>query len=260
MPTDLLILLSPANIILFILVFTRLGGLMVSAPLFSTFPIPNQIKIWFIVFVAFIMFPMVQAKTGFKAPPDMITLTVMLLKEFMIGYIIGFVSNIVFIGVSVAAELLSIQTGFSSAQALNPLSGETSSVLTSLYAILASSVFIAVNAHQWLFASIYKSFQTVPPGFSFIFSGQLVQNIVSLTGQMFTIGIGIALPIFSVLVITDIILAFSSKIMPQMNVFMVSLPLKLYLGLVLMLMFVRPMAEHIESLLQGLMTSVMALF
>ncbi len=260
MPTDLLILLSPKNLILFILVFTRLGGLMTSAPMFSTYPIPQQVKIWFIAFVAFIMFPMVQAKAHFILPTDMISLTLLLLKEFMIGYVIGFLSNIVFIGVEVAGELLSIQTGLSSGQALNPLSGDTTPFLANLYLILASFVFISVNAHQWLFASIYRSFQTVPPGYGFIFSGQLVQNIVSITGQMFTIAIGFALPIFSVLLITDVLLAFTSKVMPQMNVFMVSLPLKIYIGFVLMLIFLRPMFEHLVGLFQGLLTNIMGLF
>ncbi|MBP7212062.1 flagellar biosynthetic protein FliR [bacterium] len=260
MPTDLLILLSPVNIILFVLVLTRLGGLMTSAPIFSTFPVPPQVKIWFVVFVSFIMFPMVQSKTSLSVPPDMITLTVLLLKEFMIGYIVGFIANIVFISVQIAAELISIQSGLSSAQALNPLSGESTSVLSSLYMIFASFVFIALNAQQWLFASIYRSFQTVPPGYSFIFSGQLVQNIVSLTGQMFTIGIGIALPIFSVLLITDVLLAFTSKVMPQMNVFMVSLPLKIYIGILLVLIFLRPMFEHLASVLQGMLTSLVGLF
>src|SRR5574344_1112870 len=173
MPTDLLILLSPKNLILFVLIFTRLGGMLLTAPIFSNFPVPVQIKVWFIAFIAFIMFPMVQAKSGFAMPTDMITLTIIMLKEFMIGFIIGFISNIVFIAVEMGAELLALQTGLSAGMALNPLSGDTSSVLTSVYMILAAFVFIGINGYQWLFASVYRSFQTVPLGFSFIFTGTL---------------------------------------------------------------------------------------
>src|SRR5574344_16774 len=260
MPTDLLILLSPKNLILFVLIFTRLGGMLLTAPIFSNFPVPVQIKVWFIAFIAFIMFPMVQAKSGFSMPTDMISLTFILLKEFMIGFIIGFVSNIIFIAVEMGAELLALQTGLSAANALNPLSGETASVITSVYMILAGFVFIAINGYQWLFASVYRSFQTVPPGYGYIFSGPLVHNLVGLSGQIFTIAIGIALPIFSVLVITDVLLGFTSKVMPQMNVFMVSLPLKIYMGFVLMLIFVRPMFDHIANLFQGTLTSIMGMF
>ncbi|NCA81039.1 MAG: type III secretion protein, partial [Sphingobacteriia bacterium] len=109
MPTELLVLLSPKSLILFVVVFTRLGGLMASAPLFSTYPIPTQIKVWLIATIAFIIYPMIMAKTGFQAPASMPELTVILLKEFMIGFIIGFVSNIVFIAAEMAADLLSMQ-------------------------------------------------------------------------------------------------------------------------------------------------------
>ena len=85
MPTELLVLLSPKNLILFVVVFTRLGGLMTSAPLFSTYPIPTQIKAWLVATLTFIIFPVVMAKSGFQAPTSVPELSVILLKEFMMS-------------------------------------------------------------------------------------------------------------------------------------------------------------------------------
>ncbi len=260
MPENLLVLLSPRNLVLFIVVFTRLGGLMTSAPLFSTYPIPPQIKAWFVASIALIIFPIVMAKSGFQMPASMPELIVILLKEFTIGYIIGFVANLVFVGVEMAADLLAIQMGFSAAQALNPLSGNTSPVLSQFYTLLASMVFISLNAHQWLFSAVYESFQAVPPGYGFIINGTLTHQIIFMTGQMFTIALGIALPIFAVLLITDVLLGFTSKMMPQMNIFMVSIPLKIYVGLVLSIMFVQPMSEHIAVLIEKFLVQIMSIF
>lgn len=256
MPTDLLTLLSPKNIILFIVIFTRLSGMMTSAPLLSTYPIPIQVKTWFMALVAFIMFPIVVAQTGFPTPTSIPELTVILLKEFTIGYITGFVANVVFIGVEISADLISMQMGLTAAQAMNPMTGDTSPILSQAYTILASMIFIGMNAYQWIFSSIYKTFQLIPPGYGFVINGQITHNFILITSQMFIVGLGIALPIFSVLVITDVLLGFVSKMMPKMNIFMVSMPIKIYLGLILFIMLVSPMSSQIANLIERYANSI----
>ena len=150
--------------------------------------------------------------------------------------------------------------GLSADQALNPASGGNSPVITQAYTFLASMLFIALGAHQWLFSAIYNSFKTMPVGYTFAFSPELIGQIVSVSGQIFGIGLSIALPIFGILFITDALLGFTSKMMPQMNIFMVSLPLKIYLGLLLSLIFMRPMAEYIAVLIERFMTQIAGMF
>lgn len=100
----------------------------------------------------------------------------------------------------------------------------------------------------------------MPVGYSFVLSPELVGHIITITGQMFSIGLSIALPIFGVLFITDVLLGFTSKMMPQMNIFMVSLPLKIYLGLLLSLIFMRPMAEYITVLIERFLEQIALIF
>ena len=254
------VLFSPSNIILFMAIITRLSGLFSSAPLFSTFPIPTQVKIWLAATIAFILFPIVQYNTHFVAPNSVPALTFILFKEYIIGYAIGFCANILFVGVELGVNMFAIQMGLSADQALNPTSGGNSPVITQAYTFLATMLFIALGAHQWLFSAIYNSFKTMPVGYSFIFSPEIVGNIVTITSQLFSIGLSIAIPIFGVLFITDVLLGFTSKMMPRMNIFMVSMPLKIYLGLLLSLIFLRPMAEHISVLIEKLLTHISLIF
>lgn len=258
MPTDLFTLLSPAHLILFVIIFTRLSGLMTSAPLISTYPIPIQVKVWFMAMVAFIMFPIVSAKMGFQIPTSIPVLMLVLIKEFMIGYIAGFVANVVFIGVEIAADLVSMQVGLTAAQAMNPMTGDTSPILTQAYTIMAALIFIGLNGYQWIFSAIFKSFQVIPPGYNLAFSGTFTYNVIYLTSQIFIIGLSIALPIFSVLMITDVLLGFMAKMMPKMNIFMVALPMKIYIGLVLFIMLIAPMCSHMQMLLEKYLTSIPA--
>jgi flagellar biosynthetic protein FliR len=183
-----------------------------------------------------------------------------LVKEFAIGFAIGFCANIMFIGIELGINTFTVQMGLSADQAFNPSSGGNSPVLTQAYTYLASMLFIILGAHQWLFSAIYNSFKTMPVGYIVGFSPSLVEQIVIITSQIFSIGLGIALPIFGVLFITDILLGFTSKMMPQMNIFMVSLPLKIYLGLLLSLIFIRPMAEHMAIIIEQFLTKIAAIF
>lgn len=193
-------------------------------------------------------------------PHDIAGLTVVMIKEFAIGYIIGFCANLVFMAAELGANMFSIQMGLSISQALNPASGTTSPIISQAFTILLTLIFISLNAHQWLFSAVYSSFAHVPIGYSFIFDGTLVQRVIYMTGQMFVIAIGISMPIFSVLLIKDILLGFISKLMPQMNIFMVAMPLKIYVGLLLCMIFMRPIAEYSRILLEKVLTQVATLF
>ena len=254
------VLFSVSNILLFMAIITRLSGLFTSAPLLSTYPIPVQIKVWLAAMIAFILFPIVQANTNFVVPNSVPALTVILFKEFMIGYAIGFCANILFIGIELGVNTFTIQMGLSADQALNPTSGGNSPVITQAFTYLASMMFIVLGAHQWLFSAIYNSFKSMPVGYIITFSPNITEQIVIITSQIFSVGLGMALPIFGILFITDVLLGFTSKMMPQMNIFMVSMPLKIYLGLLLSLMFMRPMAEHMTVVIEQFLTKIAMIF
>ncbi len=243
-------LLSPKNIVLFLVIFTRINGMIVSAPLISTFPIPIQVKIWFTATVAFLIYPIVAIKANFVMPTNMPELTVIMLREFIIGYTIGFVANLIFVGTEICANLISMQMGLTAAQAMNPMTGDQSSVLTQVYTVIASLVFIGMHAFQYLFGAVFKSFQVMPPAYSWAVHGQMTNNFAHLTSQMFTIGLSIALPIFGVLFMTDVLLGFTAKMMPKMNIFMVALPLKIATGLIILMILVPQLFNYMAELFE----------
>ena len=88
----------------------------------------------------------------------------------------------------------------------------------------------------------------------------MVEQIIVISSQIFSVGMELIIPIFAILFMTDVLLGFTSKMMPQLNIFMVSLPLKLYLGMLLSLMFVRAISEHIEVITERILSQVMAVF
>lgn len=257
---ELLELLSPKNIVGFIMVVTRLSGMMASAPLFSTYPIPPQVKAWLVALVAFIMYPLVSANSNFIVPTSMPEMTLFLLKEFGVGFLIGFLANFIFVGIQMAGQLVSQQIGLAMSSMLDPATQSNIPVIGELYLMLTTMIFLALDAHQWLFAAVYQSFIKIPPGLDMLFTPIIVEQVLHLSSKMFGVALGLVLPIFCVLFVLEVLLGVLAKMVPQMNIFMVAIPLKIYVGLVLMIMFLSPMANYIRNLIQAYMVGIMKMF
>lgn len=260
MMQDLFILFSPRNVIFFILVLTRLSGMLITAPFFSTYPIPMQAKAGLVALSAFIMYPLLIHAHPFTVPQDVPVLTIYLLKELFVGILIGFCTNLIFVGIQMAGHLISMQMGISMSEVLDPMTRQQTPVLGQVYMFLASLVFIFINGHQWLFSSVYNSYSVIPVGLDFHLSGALVERIILFTSQMFIIAFQVVIPIYGVLLIADIALGFLSKMMPQMNVFMVAIPFKIYVGIILMIAFMTTTGIYMSNLMQSLLESINHMF
>lgn len=258
--SNLINLLSAQNIVIFMLIFTRLTGLMQSAPFFSTIKAPNMTKIWFCAAIAFILYPIVVVSNAFIIPKDFIQFIILILAEFLIGYLIGFIANLILEGVRMTGIILSIQTGLSMSEALDPATGVSSNDISRIYIYLATLVFLAVGAHQLLLMVVFNSFSAIPMGIFPAFDGNVINSTLHLSAQVFKIAFGVALPIFSVLLACDILLGLMSKMMPQMNIYMVALPVKIYIGLFLILMFLGITNTYLQGVIENFIHALNKLF
>ncbi len=260
MSGDLLSILTPKNIVIFILIFTRLSGMIISMPVFSTYPIPIQIKIWLMALISFIIFPFVALKINFLVPNSMPLMLVYALKEFLIGFLIGFVSNFLFNAIQMSGQFISLQSGLSVGNVLDPTSGEQVPVIGELYVIMLTMVFFTLKAHQWILSAVYKSFETLPIGIETILKPEFLEIILKMSSEIFTISISFVLPIFCILFVLQVLLGVLSKMIPQLNVFMVAMPVQILLGFLLMLIFLNPMFNYLGTLVQKFYYQIMILF
>lgn len=260
MDSELQLILSTNGAIAFLLVLSRVSGMLASAPMFSTFPIPAQAKAILALFVTFIMYPLVVHSSTYQPPTDMIMLTIMVFKELFVGLLIGFCANLIFYAVQMAGQLLSIQMGLTMSTILDPVTQQQAPVVGQFYMFIACMVFIQLNAHQWLFSSIYNSYKTIPIGLDFTFNSTIVPKIIYFTSQLFPIAFGIIMPIFILMFLIDVALGFTSKMMPQMNIYMVAMPLKAYLGITLMLLFITTTTVYLGNLISNTLENLKVIF
>ncbi len=249
-------LLTMNTVIAFLLVMFRIAGMLVSAPLFSMRSIPPQAKIGLAFTIALILFPLHSA--NLVVPKDLIQFSVMAIQETMIGLLLGFVASLVFTAVQMAGEYISVQMGLSIASVLDPVTQTQTPVLGQFFFYLAAMLFLSLNVHHGLIMGVDRSFDWIPLGHAIgegkLTAGIMAERMIKLTSDMFVMSLMIGVPVMGVLLLTEVSLGLVAKVMPQMNVFMVALPLKVALGLLLILMSIPylggMLGEHYSHLMQ----------
>lgn len=219
------------NIELFLLVFVRMTGLFVTAPIFGRRNIPAYFKIGFAFMTALLMVNVI--KTGSLANTDNFMLYALyIVKEFLVGVLIGFIAYAVFTSIYIAGQIIDMQIGFGMVNVLDPLSNIQVPISANLYYILAMVIFLVTNGHHMLISALFQSFNLLPLG-SAVVGPDMLENTVGMFQEMFSIGFKIAAPIVAAVIITDVVLGIISKTIPQMNVFILGMPLKILIGIII---------------------------
>jgi flagellar biosynthesis protein FliR len=231
-------LLTVNTVVAFLLVLFRISGMLVSAPLFNMRNIPAQAKIGMAFAFALILFPLHVA--NLVVPTDLIQFTVLAIQETILGILLGFTANLVFVALQMAGEFVSIQMGLSVASILDPVTQSQSPIVGQFFFYFAALVFLTLNIHHGLIIGVDRSFNWIPLG-HFIGEGQLTgglmaERFIKLTSDLFVMALMVGVPLMGVLLATEIALSFVAKVMPQMNIFMVGMPLKVTIGLLVILM------------------------
>jgi len=226
-------LLTVNTVIAFLLVMFRISGMMVSAPMFNMRNIPVQAKIGLSFTFAMILFPLHAA--NLVVPKDLIQFSLLAIQETVISILLGFTANLVFIALQMAGEYVSTQMGLSVANMLDPVTQTQSPIVGQFFFYFAALVFLSLNIHHGLIVGIDRSFNWIPLG-HFIGEGHLTgglmaERFIKLTSDMFVMALVLGVPLMGILMATEIALSFVAKVMPQMNIFMVGMPLKVGLGL-----------------------------
>ncbi|MEZ4574246.1 MAG: flagellar biosynthetic protein FliR [Vampirovibrionales bacterium] len=240
--------LTPSTILVFLLMLIRISGLILATPLFSQTQIPMQVKVGFMATLTLILYPIYKPAQAVVAT-DLWQVALLGIQELVIGLIIGFLVRLVFNAVEMAGTLVSQQMGLAMAQSFNPFSQNQSAGMGQLYFILAATLFLTLNVHHTVIVALAKSFELVPlvDGAALIQTNILIERLLVMGSTMFITALLLAFPVFGILITLEVALAYTAKVMPQMNMFIVSLPFKIWIGLVLMLItmpFVMELVGH----------------
>jgi flagellar biosynthetic protein FliR len=209
-------IISVNQIVMFILVLTRLTGVFLISPLLSNRSVPERVKIPLIVMISIILMPVV-AKSKPITLTNHIQLLIFIFEELTIGLIIGFVASLTFSAIQIAGEIFGSNIGYSIATILDPSTESDIGVLSTLYMVLGALFFLYLNGHHMILAAVGKSFQVLPLGGGF--SVSVAYSLSVLVEKVFVMSIQIAAPVVVVITILNLMFGLITKISPQMNIY-----------------------------------------
>jgi len=214
----------------FFLVLARVSPLFLLAPLFSSRSIPGRVRGIVAVAIAFGLSEIVRA--GGEIPMEALAFGGLILKEILVGLAYAFILGTLFAAVSAAGSFLDTLIGFSFGALVDPVTGNQSSVLANMYALVGVVVFIAIGGDGWVIQGLARTYELVPmleaPAL-----GSLVGGAQAAFTGVFASALAMCAPIVLALIITDVAFGVVSKVVPQLNVFAVGFPAKVAVGLVL---------------------------
>lgn len=234
---------------IFFLVLARMSGIFIASPIFGRRNIPTYFKIGFTFFLSVIV--VLLYRFNYTVPQNLLEFIFVVTKEFIVGLIIGFISYMIFSTILLAGQIIDNAIGFGMANVIDPMSEIQIPLLGNFLYLYMLVIFFATDAHHTLIRAVVYSYKVVPLGHSNILP-KLSQKFVIFFVELFVIGIEISLPILMSMLIVDIILGILSRAVPQMNVFMVGMPIKIAIGFVVLVIVLPIMNKMIFVLLDKL--------
>jgi flagellar biosynthetic protein FliR len=215
----------------FMLVIARIAPLFVVAPMFSSKMIPPRVKGITAVGLAVGIAPL--ATADHRLPLDVMSLAAIAGKELMVGLAFAFAIGVLFAAVTAAGALLDTLIGFSFGALVDPITGNNSSILGQLYALVGVAIFIAVNGDHWVIQGLYRTYDLVPladaPSIP-----SLTAGVQAAFSGVFVAALELSAPVVLAVILTDAAFGVVSRVVPQLNVFAVGFSAKVTVGLLVL--------------------------
>ncbi|MBU5314242.1 flagellar type III secretion system protein FliR [Tissierella carlieri] len=215
---------------LFLLVMVRTSGIFIFSPFFSSQNIPNIMKIGLSFSVSLLITSTLSISPDFSNE----ILILLILKELMVGVIIGFISYAFFSAFYVMGQIVDMKIGFGMANVIDPQNRIQVPLMGNFYYILSFLLLMSFNGHHLIISALVDSYKFLPIG-GFKYTGDTMNLLINSLSKSFEIGFKLSTPIVAIIFLTDVVLGIISKTIPQMNVFVVGMPLKVLIGLLIIL-------------------------
>jgi flagellar biosynthetic protein FliR len=215
----------------FVLVFFRLAGMMLFAPLFGSTRIPRRVRALLVLVLALGVTPGVARA---QLPGTAWSLAMAIGGEMAFGLAMGMALSLVFVAAQWAGELIGQQMGINLGGVFDPQFGGSGSVLGEMYFMLTLVIFLLIDGHHSMLKGVRESFDALPL-LTVGIDRALFDTVAGLLGGATVLAIRLAAPMLVTMLIVDLVLGLIGKTMPQMNVMSAGLTLRSVVGMVIVI-------------------------
>lgn len=233
---------------IFLLIFCRITSFFVVAPIFSAPSVPVTLKVGLGFFVSVLVF--LVHGVNVRVVPD-VTYPLEAAKEILVGLLLGFVVYLFFSVVQTAGSFIDLQVGFSMVNVIDPLSGVPSPITGNLKYMLLTLVFLSMNGHHYLLKALMDSYRWLPLGgdlFAAVADSTVSGLLIRMFSQSFLLALQLSAPIMVAMFLTDVGLGFLARTAPQYNVFVIGAPLKILIGMIMLILLMPALGVLFDKL------------
>lgn len=217
----------------FILIFLRIGAAFMLMPGFMSSYVNTQLRLAVALTVTAIMLPVLGTQIT-PPPTDFATVMQIALFEITYGVFLGVFMQMLYFALVLVGNIAGQAIGFANAQIFDPTSQNQSTLIETFLAVTAVTVVFITDIHHLMISALYDSYNIFPFG-SPLNVGDFSQSLSMTINKSFIIGFKISSPFIAFTIVFYIGIGLVSRLMPQLNIFFLSLPLQIYLGLSLLL-------------------------
>ena len=232
---------SYGDLEVYLLIVVRLMTFIYVCPFFGGRQTPNLVKIGYGLLISILLYGAVP-----YTPPDYSTVagyTVIVLKEAMVGLLIGFSVTLCEQIAAFAGAVVDMQIGLSMVSMMDPATSQQITITGSLYSQYLTMALIITGMYQYILKALVDSFTLVPINGAVINTDRMLQTILNFMKEYIVIGFRICLPIFIITFMTNVVLGILAKVSPQMNMFSVGIQIKIVVGLMIMFITITMLSD-----------------
>ncbi len=206
-------------LLLFVLVLSRVSGLMALAPVFGSQDVPLRVRGFLAVFLALVISPLKWQAT-FAAPRSLLDLALLLAEEACIGLMLGAGILILFAGIQVAGQVIGQMSGMALADVFNPALDSNLPLFSHLLFYLTLALFVITNGHLQVLAALLDMYEVLPLAGGVLFAsfGQIVSTLTHVLSESFVLGIRASAPVMVALLLATLVMGLISRTLPSLNI------------------------------------------
>ncbi len=244
---------STAQLTLFALIMMRMSGFILMNPIYGRMNIPMRFKAALIFALTLVIYAH-SAGEAFDTAGTF-EFGFLLIKEFVAGYIIGYVMQLFFFIISFTGYVMDYQMGLSMATVYDPQSNAQMAVTGSVLQTWFLLMFFAVDGHLALMKIMVTSAEIVPYGGIIITQG-LAVRIIEIFLECVGLGIRFSIPLIAAEMLVEVGIGILNKAVPQISVFVINIQIKLIVGLGLLFIMFSPIGEFLNKIMTTMMKTV----
>lgn len=243
-----------ANLDTFILMLLRVSALIISSPIFGRKNVPSTLKIAFCVLVTYVLFAAGPDGTAIQYS-GVIEFAVLCIKELLFGLVLGYVTTLFFSAVQTAGQVMDMQMGFGMVNVFDVQNNISVPVTGTMFNVILLITFFGVNGHLQLIYIVRSTFTNIPVG-AVGLNPAIGMAALEVFVLAFLLAVNVAMPMIAAGLLGEVTMGFVVRAIPQMNVFVVGIPLKILLGFLILLLIIPVYVSFTDVIFRNMFTSI----